>query len=198
MARLHGFRCRRDGERGATMLEFALVIPFLLLLAFGTAEMGLAWTAHNRIEGAVSTAARVGSAAGATESADVTTLLALKAALPAEALANVDRIVIFRPSNADGAIPANCIKPVGSAVETGVSGCNSYTGATLRSIMPGDSLGTRDTYWEPTTRQDSLAGPPDSFGVWVRTTHDSKTGTFFNDFTITRQSIYRLQPDIDG
>ncbi|MEQ1786436.1 MAG: TadE/TadG family type IV pilus assembly protein [Acidimicrobiales bacterium] len=195
-------RLGRDGERGATMLEFALVLPLLALLAFGVAEMGLAWTAHNRIEGAVSTAARVGSAAGATDAADVTTLLALKAALPADALANADRVVIFRPSDVNGGVPVGCIKPAGSTNQTGVNSgtgrCNTYTGATLRAITPGSSLGTADDFWLPTSRRDSLAGPPDSFGVWVRTTHKSVTGTFFDDFTITRQSIYRLQPDIDG
>ena len=44
----------------------------------------------------------------------------------------------------------------------------------------------------------ALADPPDYIGVWVRTTHDSKTGTFFDDMTITKISIYRIQPDIDG
>lgn len=184
------------------MLEFAILVPLLALLAFGIAEMGMAWTAHNRIEGSVSTAARVGSAAGATESADVTTLLALKAALPADALANADRVVIFRPTNADGDIPATCIKPPGSLNQVGVNSgagrCNTYTGATLRGITSGATLGSADDFWLPTSRNDSLADPPDLLGVWVRTTHEAITGTFFDDFTITRQSIYRLQPDIDG
>ena len=35
------------------------MLPLLLLLAFGTAEMGLAWVTNNRVEGSVSTAARI-------------------------------------------------------------------------------------------------------------------------------------------
>ncbi len=194
---------RSARERGATMLEFALVLPLLALLAFGTAEMGLAWTAHNRVEGAVSTAARVGSAAGQDPNADVNILVALRAALPAESLANLDRVVIFKPLNANGGMPApsTCVPAVGSTSQLGSSGnCNTYTGATVRSVTTATNLGSADDSWAGLTRKDSLAdsGGPDYLGVYVRTRHDSKTGTFWGDFTITRTSIYRLQPDIDG
>lgn len=183
------------------MIEFAFVVPLLLLLAFGTAEMGLAWTAHNRVEGAVSTAARVGSSSGDDPNADVNILLALRSALPTESLANLDRVVIFKPADLDGGVPTGCIKPVGSTSQAGVNGaCNTYTGATVRTFGTGpDPLGAADNPWLVTVlRKDSLAGPPDYLGVYVRTRHDSKTGTTFSDFTITRTSIYRIQPDIDG
>lgn len=183
------------------MLEFALVVPFLALMAFGTAEMGLAWTAHNKVEGATSTAARVGASSGGVLEADVNILVALRTALPAESLANLDRVVIFNATDADGDFDPSCIKPVASTNQAGVNGvCNTYSGATVRGFNQAgaDPLGAADNFWLGTNRRDSLADPPDAIGVWVRTTHDSKTGTFFDDFTITRQSIYRLQPDIDG
>jgi TadE-like protein len=181
------------------MLEFALVLPLLLLLAFGTAEMGLAWTAHNRVEGAVSTSARVGAASGATADADFNIIDALQASLPAEALANLDRVIVFKPTNSDGGIPGGCLKPQGSTNQIGVSGqCNTYSGATVRAANDPTDLAPASSYWSGASRKDSLAGPPDSLGVYVRTTHDSKTGTFWGDFTITRTSIYRIQPDIDG
>jgi Flp pilus assembly protein TadG len=184
------------------MLEFALVLPLLALLAFGTAEMGLAWTAHNRIEGATSAAARVGSSTGQDVNADVSILVALRAALPAEALANLDRVVIFKPVNADGGMPATatCVRPVGSTSQVGSAGnCNTYTGATVRAVTTATDLGPADDSWNGLTRKDGLAdaGGPDYLGVYVRTRQDSKT-SFFGDFTITRTSIYRLQPDIDG
>ena len=58
--------------------------------------------------------------------------------------------------------------------------------------------GRRTGSGTPTNRNDRLADPPDYIGVWVRTTHAAKTGTFFDDLTITKTSIYRIQPDIDG
>lgn len=192
---------RQSRERGAAMIEFALVLFPLALLAFGIAEMGTAWVAHNRVEGAVSTAARVGAASGNTEDADLNLLRALQSALPDEALANLDRVIVFQPTNADGGIPAGCMKPVGSTNEVGVNSgrrCNTYSGATVRGALT--SLGSADDYWPATSRIASLANPggPEQIGVWVRTRHENITGTFWGDFTITRQSIFRLQPDFDG
>jgi hypothetical protein len=188
-------------ERGATLLEFALVVPLLLLLAFGTAEMGLAWTAHNRVEGAASTAARVASSAGADPNADVSILVALRASLPAESLTNLERVIIFKPTNADGGVPSGCLHLSSPSSQVGVSNsCNTYTGATVRSVTTTTNLGGAANFWPSTSRKDGLAdsGGPDYIGVYVRTSHDSKTGTSFGDFTITRNSIYRIQPDIDG
>ena len=192
------------------MIELALVVPLLALLAFGVAEFGTAWIAQNRIEGAVSTAARVGSSNGQLIEADVNVILSLKGALPAEAWENLDRVVIFR-AGPDGRVPSACVPAPGSTSHSGVSGvCNSYAGQALQSITRdnatalGSSSGSTgpanriDRYWCPTQRRDRLSGPPDSLGVWVRTTHENITGTFWGDFTITRQSVYRIQPDIEG
>ena len=185
-------------ERGATLVEFAFVVPLLLLLAFGTAEMGLAWVSNNRVEGSVSTAARIASSSGSLPEADANVLKSLRASLPQEQLNRLDRVVIFNSTAANGSVPAGCIKPLGSILQNGVNGlCNTYTGATVRGTL-GSTMGTLDDYWAPTSRNDRLADPPDYIGVWVRTTHGSKTGTFYDDMTITKVSIYRIQPDIDG
>jgi hypothetical protein len=189
----HG--CR---ERGATLVEFALVMPLLLLLAFGTAEMGLAWVSNNRVEGSVSTAARIAASSGSVVEADRSVLQSLRASLPQEQLNTLDRVIIFKPTNVDGGVPSGCIKPIGSGSQAGVTGsCNTYAGATVRAPIPAD-LGTLDNAWAPSTRNDNLSDPPDYIGVWVRTIHGSKTGTFFDDMTITKISIYRIQPDING
>ena len=190
---------RRGGsERGATIVEFVFVLPLLLLLAFGTAEMGLAWVTNNRVEGSTSTAARIAASSGDLPEADRSVLQSLKSSLPQEQLNRLDRVIIFKPTNVNGGVPSGCIKPVGSTNQVGVNGsCNTYAGATLQGTIPSD-LGAADGFWDPTTRKDRLADPPDYIGVWVRTTHAAKTGTFFNNLTITKTSIYRIQPDIDG
>ena len=185
------------------MLEFALVLPLLALLAFGTAEMGLAWTAHNRIEGAVSTAARVGSSTGQDANADVNILVALRAALPAEALANLDRVVIFKP--------AERRRGHAGHVHVRAGGGELEPGGFVRQLqhLHGRHRPHGHHRDEPGRGRRQLGRPhpqgrarrlrwPDYIGVYVRTRYDSKTGTFFGDITITRTSIYRIQPDIDG
>jgi len=52
-------RDTRKNERGQSLVEFALVVPMLLLLVFGIAELGRAWMTKNILTGAVREAARI-------------------------------------------------------------------------------------------------------------------------------------------
>ena len=49
----------RDGERGAAAVEFALVVPLLLLLVMGIVEFGRAYNAQTTISGAAREGVRV-------------------------------------------------------------------------------------------------------------------------------------------
>lgn len=46
-------------EKGQNLVEFALVVPMLLLLVFGIAEFGRAWMTRNILTGAAREAVRV-------------------------------------------------------------------------------------------------------------------------------------------
>jgi Flp pilus assembly protein TadG len=46
-------------EKGQSLVEFALVVPLLLLLVIGIAEFGRAWMTQNILTGAVREAARI-------------------------------------------------------------------------------------------------------------------------------------------
>jgi hypothetical protein len=191
-------------ERGATLVEFALVLPLLLLLGLGTVEMGVGWVAHDRVQTSVAQAARVAAVSGSRREADRDILLSVQAALPARELANLQRIVVFKPSSASGGLPAGCVKAASDPSEVGNASCNTYTGATVRSVTAtsmtgfGGGAGALDRYWSPAVRKDTLAGPPDYIGVWLRTTHTSVTGASFADLTLTKVVIFRIQPDLTG
>ena len=193
---------RARGDRGALLVELALVLPLLTLLVFGTVELGLAWVADNRVEGAVGQAARVGAASGSREEADRDILVALRSALPKAQLDALDRVVVYRASDLDGDLPAGCIKPEGSTSDLGASGCNSYSGATVRLVSVdsmvgfGGGLGAKDSSWAPATRKDALLDPPDYLGVWVRTRHAPITSFGFAEVTVVAQHVYRIQPDL--
>jgi Flp pilus assembly protein TadG len=199
---------RTTGDEGIAMLEFALVVPFLLLMLFGLIEFGLAWRADNRVDTSTANAARVAASSGQLSTADRDTLVALKATLPSDLLAKLDRVVIYRSDAADGAVPTTCVPAFGSTSDVGVNTasvrCNSYSGATVRAVSSssmtgfGGTTGSKDAYWAPSARKDTILGPPDYVGVYVRTVYEDTTVTFWNDITLTDNSVFRIQPDFTG
>lgn len=66
-------RCRKSGtfhrERGQGLVEFALVIPFLLLLMIGIFEFGYFFFVYTSVNTAAREAARYGAGAGISERA---------------------------------------------------------------------------------------------------------------------------------
>ncbi len=50
---------KRNGRRGQGLVEFALVVPILLLLLLGAVELGRAWMTRNIMTGAAREAVRI-------------------------------------------------------------------------------------------------------------------------------------------
>ncbi len=55
------FKQRRDREGGASVVEFALVVPFLLMLVFGVIEFGTVMAQKATVASAAREGARFGS-----------------------------------------------------------------------------------------------------------------------------------------
>lgn len=55
---------RTREQRGASLIEFALILPLLLLLTFGIWTTARAWNVHNVMDHAVREAARIGATTG--------------------------------------------------------------------------------------------------------------------------------------
>lgn len=197
-------RGRWRSDRGSALVELALVLPMLCILVYGTTEMGFAWVAKNRVAGAVSQAARIGASGGNQLATDRDILLTLKASLPAKQLAALDRVVVYNGNDPSGTAPAVCTKSAGAPSEVGTSTCNSYTGATVRSVS-GTSMagftgapGGKDGYWPPANRKSALLDPPDYIGVWLRTSYAGITGFGYSHVVMTTSAVYRIQPDLSG
>ena len=60
--RPRGIHARRRDESGAALVEFALVLPLLVMLVFGIVSAGLAYGDHLALNNAVREGARLGSA----------------------------------------------------------------------------------------------------------------------------------------
>lgn len=73
-SRTRGSRRAGRGERGAAAVEFALVVPLLLMILFGMISTGLTLADHLSTTNAAREAARYGAAADATNTAWATSV----------------------------------------------------------------------------------------------------------------------------
>lgn len=202
MKRLWRLRARkRAGERGAALVEMILFTPILTMIAIGILEFGLAWRDSITVASTLRAGARVGSNAGNDRLADYNTLLAMQAAITSIPNAQIIKVVIFRSTTTDGAVPANC-----TTSTTGISGvCNVYTAAQLASIS-STSFGTSgstcsgsspDAMWCPLGRNVAQASGADYFGVWIRVSHPYVTRMFpGSGITIDDSAVMRLEPSV--
>lgn len=187
-------RPRRRSERGLVLVEFALAALVMLTLLFGAVEFGLGWQDRLTVQTAARAGVRVGSNLTTNSQADYNILLAVKSAISDVGLANVDNVVIYKSSTADGAVPSVCVTPVVISV---AATCNAYTGAQLTSLAPGQfgcGIGSLDLLWCPTARQNLQALGLDYIGVWIRMTHQNLTGFFGKTIKITDSAVMRLEP----
>jgi Flp pilus assembly protein TadG len=184
-----------DHERGATLLEFALIAPVLLLLIFGALEYGMFFKDYLTVSNVTRTGARVGSAAGSGADADYQILQAVKVAATAlpGGSNSIERVSIYRATSAGGGPSATC-QTTSSAADR----CNTYTASAFTQPVTkfGCGAGSIDSVWCPTTRGDSQAIGPDYLGVWVKTTHGFVTKLFGTSRTITDGVVMRIEPKV--
>jgi Flp pilus assembly protein TadG len=181
------------------LVEFAFVLPLLALMAFGIVEFGRLWGDRSTIQAAARSGARVGSFDGSTATADQDVLLGAGAAMSSLDLTNVNWVLVYKSTTADGAVPAACL----AATPHSVSGsCNAYSGAQLKQVVAGTApgswfgcaAGSLDLSWCPTTRQTIQANGTDYLGVWLSVKRPMLTGFFGTVTTITDQAVMRLEP----
>jgi hypothetical protein len=183
-----------EGERGAAMVEFAIIAPLLILLTFGLIEFGLFFRDFLTVANTTRSGARVASAAGTNAAADYEILQSVKsaaAAMPGGAEA-LETITVFRSASGSHDVPAGCT----TTPQAGV--CNVYTADDLARPAGdfGCTAGSPDRYWCPSSRDDTQAGGTDYIGVYIRTTHEFVTRLFGRTQTITDEVVMRIEPRV--
>lgn len=185
-------------ERGAAMVELAVMLMLLAIIAFGVVEFGSAWNRKLQVETAARSGARVGSSLGNTRLADYGLLQATRSALNDIGLDNVDYVIVFKSTATDGSLPSGCD---GSSPASQTGACNVYTGAYLKTMSQADFTGTTsctgaspDRFWCPIGRQNVQSANPDYVGVKVKAKYVTITGVFHSPFTVTASAVMRLEP----
>jgi Flp pilus assembly protein TadG len=194
-------RCRRvEGEEGAALVEFAVCAVLILTIVFGIVEFGNAWNRKLEVETAARAGARVGTSLANDRTADQGLLQAASSVLNDIGLANVNYVVVFDSTTADGRPQGTCASnpPVASVT----SKCNVYTGTQLQNLgtlnftssCTGGTGAAVDHYWCPTDRNHVQSAGTDYLGVYVQVKYVTVTGLFQSPFTLSSRAVMRVEP----
>ncbi|HEX7132533.1 MAG TPA: TadE/TadG family type IV pilus assembly protein [Iamia sp.] len=190
------FRGTADRERGAAIIEGAIVAPVFFLLILGLFDGAWALFGDHVIQGGASAGVRTASALANDADADYNALQAVKKNLSGLGKAKLIRVVVYK-ANGFGDPPTTGCR--GGTPSTGI--CNVYdgtdleAGATAFGCVNSSSL---DWSWCPATRKTAVQGansPPDYVGVWILARHVPLTGIVTSAARdITTQSVLRIEP----
>jgi TadE-like protein len=196
-------RFQRARERGAVLVEAAIITPILIVLVFGTMEMGYAYYGKLTVEHMSVAGARAASGSANDYQGDYNTLQAVNQAKTGMGASSITKIVVYRASAPGDRVPPAC-KTAAVTNSAGVRGCNFYTGSDLSRPStdfgcigpPGPALKI-DRFWCPGNRKAALSGangPPDYVGVYVEGVHKNLVGLFGKTFTFTNDTVIRIEP----
>ncbi|MCC5951966.1 MAG: pilus assembly protein [Acidimicrobiia bacterium] len=208
-------RKRQFDDRGAAIVETALLAPVVLVVLFGILEFGLIYRDYLTVTDGITDGARIGSIAGpevrsagpgggGLVTADYLIVDRIRRATGTVPFEWIDRIVIFEAGppglgNANEQIPATCADGSGAGAR-----CNVYDAQeAFAAVETGDALyfdctqnpASPSCGWNPRERND---GPRpqdiDYLGVWIRVDRPYVTGIFGEDFELSTGLIVRLEP----
>jgi hypothetical protein len=190
---------RRDGhERGAAMVEMAIVTPLLVLLVFSILEYGLLFQEKLTVASAAASSARTGATMGTRAEADFAILQALEAGLYGQVDASVIVFAdIFKADSVTGAKSGQYNRYTYVATNVGCkwSPCpDPALGSPTYGIPSGwgDPAG-RDTELDPT------GGGLDVLGVEITYHHSAITGFIPGvERDLTERALVRLEPATFG
>lgn len=186
-------RIGRKKERGAALIEAAVIMPVLLLVVIAIMELGLAFKDYLTVSYLSREGTRIGALAGDDQSADCAILRGIGELATPSDLARVDEVQIFRANQSTGAqIPGS----------TNVASYVAGRDPTICSIPANPSIdgwSFSAVTWPPTSRQTVVGTTPlDIIGVRVILTRNWVTGfgPFRGDATIDESTITRLEPEV--
>lgn len=188
------FNARNSGDRGAVMVEMAIVVPIFILLVFGMLEFGLAFKDKLTMAHAANQATRRATVLGNDGAADLEILEAFNEGLVGAA--STDLVVwvdIFR-ANDDGSKDIYD-RYVWDTVT--VPGCD-WNPCPDPAIVDPVVYGSPDDY-PPCLRDISLdpSDGVDTVGVEVEYTHTWVTGVLgFSQETWHETAMGRMEPDL--
>jgi len=219
-----GALARRSREqRGAAVVEAAIVLPAILLVLLGMLEMGLYFKDSFTVSESTKNAAHTGAQYAAVADADYYILQTVNH-LASAIGGSVVEVVVYNADNPDplhqtnGNVSATCVASANgvdvpytdsggiSHPTGGIGSCNVYWAVNgdlnrPESVFAAGTF-TNAQHWAGASRFQNTTDirangqpGPDLIGVWVKATHAWMTGVIrTSPSTISSQAIFRIEP----
>ncbi len=189
-------------ERGAAVVETALVITLLFTLVIGATETAVLVLDQLAVGNATREGARVGALAGSESTADTLIVGVVEQALCSQDFGTASKLVVYQ-ALADGSVPGH--NPAADPTYDNLAIANTVTYVASGTIACANgntapnfvySVGN----WTPAIRKDTIAAGLDDLGVLIVYSHNDVTGflPFFGGNDFTQRTVMRLEPDVQG
>ena len=188
---------KAKSDRGASLVEAAVVAPLLILLAFGAAEFGFMFLDYLNVSSAAREGARVGSAVGDAVDADTLILGAIAEATADLDNSTIEAIWIFE-AKADGEPVDNCVVDNSVNYYT-CSGPTDHTNIydAVGNLLIGSWTSTGRGVTVGLNCPAAPADCPDRLGVKVVFTHQYITGFLgFPTGPFSEDAVFQIEPDV--
>jgi hypothetical protein len=186
---------KKRTERGATIVEAAIVYGLLFLALFAVLEFGLAFKDWLSVSHAARDGARAGATYGNDPRADIQILRDIEATLAPASIADGLQVNIFKADTAPPSVPyrytpgSDCSDLSPGAI---LEGCCDWT------PCPEPWRATYEPpFWDPAIRVVQ-AGATDRIAVQVLFTHEWVTGFFTPDSDFTTTTEFQIEPQVFG
>lgn len=183
-------RFSERAERGASLVEVGVVLPLLIMLAVGLAEVGFLVIDFVTVTNAARSGARTGAAAAKDPGADTAILEVIEEDICNLRFSDFNTVTIrVYEAEADGSVPDPPGSTVNEWTNTGALSCGSIGhGFSCSNGCPWISTG-----------RDNILPTLDQLGVEITYTHQSITGLMpFLDLTLTETAVMQVEPNTRG
>jgi hypothetical protein len=171
---------RGRGERGAVLVELAIILPLVILLTFGIIEYSYAFNADSTVSQAARAGGRTASAQPRDPNMEVNAAQAVASALQTLP-ANQPKFVMIYKANGSGTPPGAC-------------GANCVRFDWIPATKSFNATPSAGSSWVVASRNACIP-PFDQVGVYVQIDHQFITPALFGSGKLlTDHSVFRLEP----
>lgn len=188
----------RKDSRGGAAVEFAIILPVLVMLTLGIIDGSIMFFKWMTIGQSARDGVRAVVDQPGDDYADYSGIKAASLVFAAIPSADLDRVVIYKATtdyDGDGN-PLNNPPPAACLSGTGVAGvCNVYNATDLQGTRANYAAGNKYTNW-PGASRDLWADATDTdyIGVYVAARVTPPTGVLGGTRTMSQFTVARIEP----